>query len=637
MKLFFEVICVGLAAASMHVFSATAPPQQAGVLPPATKNRVIFDRDIRPIFEASCVKCHGRGRDKGGFQLDTRQTILRGGDSGPAVSPGKSQDSLLITLVAGLDPENIMPKKGSRLTPNQIGLLRAWIDQDLPWEGNFTFARPIPLNLTPREPKLPPSGRKGENPIDRLLGPYFALHKIKSADAISDALFARRVYLDVLGLLPPPGDLDRFLSEREADKRGRLVHRLLQENEQYAEHWLSFWNDLLRNDYRGTGYIDGGRKQITRWLFSALSTNMPYDQFVSELLAPSPASEGFINGIVWRGVVNASQTPQMQAAQNVSQVFMGVNLKCASCHDSFVSDWRLSDAYGLACVYSDSPLEMFQCDKPIGKRAEARFLYPQLGEIDAQADKTARTKRLAEIVISPKDGRLTRTIVNRFWERFFGRGLVEPLDDMEQPAWNQDLLDWLGANLVSNRYDLKKTIELMLTSQAYQFPSVNLGEAGGKDFVFRGPGVRRMSAEQFRDAIAALAGVWPHHSELPSITNHIRASLVAADPLATALGRPNREQVVTVRASAATTLQALELTNGKTLADLLQTAAEQLTATSLSAGELTEELYMKAYGRTPTANEKDLATALLGTPVRKDGVEDLLWAMVMLPEFQLVY
>src|SRR6516165_8451232 len=101
----------------------------------------------------------------------------------------------------------------------------------------------------------------------------------------------------------------------------------------------------------------------------------------------------------WRGGVNASQTPQMQAAQNVSQVFMGVNLKCASCHDSFVSDWRLSDAYGLACVYSDSPLEMFQCDKPIGKRAEARFLYPQLGEIDAQADKTARTKRLAEIVI----------------------------------------------------------------------------------------------------------------------------------------------------------------------------------------------------------------------------------------------
>ena len=157
------------------------------------------------------------------------------------------------------------------------------------------------------------------------------------------------------------------------------MERLLADDRSYAEHWLSFWNDLLRNDYKGTGYIDGGRKQITRWLYSALLTNMPYDQFVAELVNPTPESEGFTKGIVWRGVVNASQTPQMQAAQNIAQVFMGVNLKCASCHDSFINDWTLADAYGLAGIYADGPLEMVHCDKPTGQDGRAEVPLPGAG------------------------------------------------------------------------------------------------------------------------------------------------------------------------------------------------------------------------------------------------------------------
>ena len=152
-----------------------------------------------------------------------------------------------------------------------------------------------------------------------------------------------------------------------------------------------------------------------------------------QLINPTPASEGFSKGIVWRGVVNASQTPQMQTAQNISQVFMGVNLKCASCHNSFINDLTLADAYGLAGIYSDGALEMVHCDKPTGKKAPLKFLYPELGEIDPKADKAARLKRLAEIITGRQDGRLTRTIVNRYWQKFMGRGLVEPVDDMEKP------------------------------------------------------------------------------------------------------------------------------------------------------------------------------------------------------------
>src|ERR1051325_9095482 len=337
---------------SSPALAATLTSEQIAQLPPPANHTIDFSKEIKPIFEASCIKCHGRGKAKGGFKIDNRETMLKGGDSGPTVVPGKSSQSLLIELVQGFDPDNVMPKKGSRLTPAQIGVLRAWIDQGAKWDNGVSFGRLPPNNLKPHRPELPP-GSPDANPIDRLLQPYYAAHKFKPPKAVDDRLFARRAYLDVIGLLPPPEELRAFVADKQPRKRERLIEKLLSNDHAYAEHWLTFWNDLLRNDYKGTGYIDGGRKQITTWLYSALLTNMPYNEFVGELISPTPASEGFTKGIVWRGVVNASQTPQMQAAQCISQVFMGVNLKCASCHDSFINDLSLADAYGLASVYAE--------------------------------------------------------------------------------------------------------------------------------------------------------------------------------------------------------------------------------------------------------------------------------------------
>jgi mono/diheme cytochrome c family protein len=618
---------------------AKLTPEQIQSLPPAATGTIVFSRDIKPIFDASCLRCHGRGRAKGGFQLDTRETVLHGGDSGAVVVLNHSQDSLLIELVSGLNPDSVMPQKGSRLTPEQVGLLRAWIDQRLPWEKDVTFARKTPPNLLPETARLAVSTDRGINPIDQILKPYFHEHGFNPPTVVSDQAFARRAYLDAIGLVPPVDGPGAFVTDEDPDARARLVRSLLADKQRYAEHWLSFWNDLLRNDYRGTGYIDGGRKSITDWLFAALWSNLPYDQFVSQLINPGPRSEGFTKGIVWRGVVNASQSPPLQAAQNISQVFMGVNLKCASCHDSFINDWRLSDAYNLASIYSPNRMELFQCDKPTGKTAEARFLYPELGAIDPNAKRPERLKRLAEIITGPKDGRLSRTIVNRLWARFFGRGLVEPVDDMEQPAWNPDLLNWLADDLVANHYDLKHTIELMLTSDAYQLPAVDLADGQPKDYVFHGPAIRRLSAEEFRDALGELTGVWYSKAAFSAgaTQGEARCGLVSADVLAVALGRPDREQVVTSRATTATTLQAVELTNGATLANLLERAAFRFVDHPLTGQQLVNLLYHRAFGRLPTANENELALDLVRQPPRKEGVEDLLWAVTMLPEFQLIY
>ena len=487
------------------VISASPADQPAPALPPAASRQIDFAKDIKPLFESSCIQCHAKGKTKGGLSLETREAFLKGGDDGPVAVLGKSAESSIVKYVAGVDPDEQMPKKGKKWTAEQVGLLRAWIDQGAKWDPKITFARPEPDNLKVRIVELPSVGE--QHPIDRLLGQYFDSHGIAPLSVVDDAHFARRAYLDAIGLIPTVEQLDAFIFDPSSNKRAQLVHKLLSDKQNYADHWLTFWNDLLRNDYRGTGFIDGGRRQITGWLYNALVKNEPYDQFVAQLVDPPKECEGFARGIIWRGTVNASQLPPMQAAQNTSQVFMGVNLKCASCHDSFVNDYTLADAYGLAAVFSDGPLELVHCDQPTGQMSVARALYSQLGTIDPKADRAGRMKELSKLLTSPKNGRLSRTVVNRLWAKLMGRGLVEPVDDMDKPAWDPDLLDWLADDLVAHHYDLKRTIELIMTSQAYELPSSD-APATKEQYVFRGPLLRRLTAEQFCDALTELTDGW---------------------------------------------------------------------------------------------------------------------------------
>ncbi|HEX5498170.1 MAG TPA: DUF1553 domain-containing protein, partial [Thermomicrobiales bacterium] len=297
----------------------------------------------------------------------------------------------------------------------------------------------------------------------------------------------------------------------------RLAHELLGRDVDYAEHWLTFWNDLLRNDYTGTGFITGGRKQISKWLYEALATNKPYDQFARELIAPPSAeSAGFGEGIRWRGDVSAGQTVEIQFAQSMGQAFLGINLKCASCHDSFIDRWKLEEAYGLAAIYSTRPLEIHRCDKPIGKTAAAGWLFPELGQIDPAAPQPERLKQLASLMTHPDNGRFTRTIVNRIWQRLMGRGIVHPVDAMQSEPWSADLLDYLAADLSDNGYDLKRTMELIATSRAYQ-SRVEIVSRGAEDqgYVYAGPRAKRMTAEQFVDAVWQLTDTAPARYDAP--------------------------------------------------------------------------------------------------------------------------
>ncbi len=459
----------------------------------------------------------------------------------------------------------------------------------------------------------------------------------------------RRASLDVTGLVPEPADLDAFLANTDPGKYGEVADRLLNDRLAYAENWMTFWNDALRNDFQGTGYIDGGRKQITPWLFNALYNNMPYDQFVTQLINPTPENEGFVNGIIWRGTTAAVMVPAMQAAQSVSQVFLGVNLKCASCHDSFVDHWKLADSYGMASVFTDGSLELVRCDVPQGETAEVRFLWPEVGTIDASRSIEGQRAQLARIITSEDDGFFTRTIVNRIWAKFMGRGLVEPLDVIENEPWNADLLDWLANDLIQHGYDLKHTMRLILTLQAYRLPAQDTSPDSQDPYVFQGPEVKRMTAEMFLDTLSSLTGAWqenpqfatpqpPKKKDEEPLPPVVRAWRVNADPLTRAMGRPNREQVVTRRQSVATALEAVELTNGQTLMSELERGAANLVQGDVPPSEdLVNQIYKHALQRDATDAEKELAVGVIGSPATKEGVEDLLWALAMQPEFQLIY
>ena len=459
--------------------------------------------ELRAILAHNCYQCHSENKQKGELVLDNKRGVFKGGKSGEIIIAGKPEESELYRRIT-LSPnhDEVMPKKGKVLKDNEIALVKLWIKNGAHWSDRALKVFPeAPLALA--KPELPELSKEN-HPLDKLINVYFEQHDINWPEVVDDHVFIRRAFLDIVGLLPEPEKVAEFVKDQHPNKRERLIDELLNDHHNYTQHWLSFWNDLLRNDYSGTGFITGGRKQITAWLYNSLKENKPYDIMIRELVNPTEESEGFIKGIQWRGVVNASQRTEMQAAQNIGQSLLGVNVKCASCHNSFISNLTLNQAYGFASIFADSTMELNRCDKPTGKMAKVNFLYTELGSVEAETIKE-RLLLLSEVMVKPENGRLYRTITNRIWKRLMGRGIIEPVDEMDNTPWDASLLDWLAADFIDSEYDLKHLIKRIMTSKAYQLPPASyqkLEDLKSGQYVFNGPVIRRMSAEQFCDAVS---------------------------------------------------------------------------------------------------------------------------------------
>ncbi|MBY0504156.1 MAG: DUF1549 domain-containing protein [Bryobacteraceae bacterium] len=531
---------------------------------------VDFSRQVHPILVSRCLSCHTGDRGQAGLSVGTRDALVKGGVSGSALVPGNAAKSPLVQRLKGLGGQR-MPLAGAALSESEIGLIERWVNEGAVVNAVDPGQRSFSLALKP-----PPA-----KSLDEVLAAYQRQHQITPPAPVSDSLFARRAYLDLWGLLPTPAEQARFVNDTRPGKRALLVDELLAVRQPYAEHWVSFWNDLLHND-EGVTYI-GERQTITPWLLKSLRENRPYHEFVQALLSPIAPDDpaGFLKGVNWRGTVNASQTPVMQAAQNSAQVFLGVNLKCNSCHDSFISHWKLKEAYGLASFFANDlvkePLEVARCDSGTGVMASPQFLFPELGGVEATASLVERRAAAARLFTAKENGLFSRTIVNRIWKRLLGHGLVEPADEMESPAWSPELLDWLAADFVAHKYDLHHLLRRIMTSAAYSLPAVPAGQMRDTSYVFRGPWPRRLTAEQFSDAISSITGEWRIRADSRPVPGvYAREWRFKPNSLTRALGRPMRDGAVTERLTESSTLQGMELANGEVLTTMLREGAKRL-------------------------------------------------------------
>ena len=313
---------------------------------PGFASAVDFDKEVKPILEAHCLLCHGTGKEKGGLQLHTREAMLKGGDSGPAFEAGQELAHNAIIDRITLDPadDEIMPQETDPLTEEEIGILQTWIADGAPWtEGVRLKAQKAPIpeeeKVIPQDP--PRSLAEASQEIDRIIRHENQKRAPQVAESIDDLAFLRRASLDLVGRIPSLEEIREFEAASPADRREELLARLL-DDPRFADRWTVFFSDMLRVRSNASG----GR-ELQAWIHGQVAENRPYDQMAYELIAASGRTGS--NPAV--GFVLNDDTDPMELAAAVSQIFLGVRLQCAQCHDHPFDDWNQREFYEMASFF----------------------------------------------------------------------------------------------------------------------------------------------------------------------------------------------------------------------------------------------------------------------------------------------
>jgi hypothetical protein len=324
-----------------------------------------FNRDIRPILSNRCFKCHGFDVKKGELDLQSRESALRGGQSGqPAIVPGNSAASELIRRVISSDKSFRMPRGAEPLSAEEIAKLRAWIDAGAVYEEHWAF-------VPPKRPPLPPVSNPGwvRNPIDQFVLARMESAGLRPSPEAEPAVLARRVALDLTGLPPTLEEVEAFLNDRQPDAYERYVERLLA-SPHYGEHQARYWLDLAR--YADTnGYEADYRRSIwpyRDWVIQAFNRNLPFDQFTMEQLAgdllPNPTLEQRIaTGFHRNTLVNTeggTDDEEFRVAAIVDRVnttmtvWMGLTFGCAQCHNHKYDPFTTREYYQLFAFFNST-------------------------------------------------------------------------------------------------------------------------------------------------------------------------------------------------------------------------------------------------------------------------------------------
>jgi hypothetical protein len=493
------------------------------------------------------------------------------------------------------------------------------------------------------------------NFIDELVFANLAALGIPASPECDDGVFLRRVSLDITGTLPTAAEAAEFLASRDPDKRERLVETLLAKPE-YADFFANKWTALLKNRRDDSSDLLSNFA-FHSWVRDSLLANKPYDAFVRELIG---ATGTVVSSppVAWYKRV---KDPKEQL-EDVAQLFLGVRMQCAQCHHHPFERWSQDDYYGLAAFFSQvgrKPTSVRNEDLIFHKRGTAAFTNPRtaspvrpvaLGDSPGTIppDQDPRLV-LADWMAGPSNPFFARVLVNRYWKHFFGRGLVEPEDDMREtnPPTNPRLLDALAERFIASKFDLKELVRTIARSRAYQAADGIEGNAGDEqNFSHAAP--RRLTAEVLLDAIDRVAESATPFANLPAGTRAIALpdnSYNRASAFLKAFGRPESQSVCECERSRSPSLtQSLFMINAADIKGKLSAAggrAARYARESRPDSEKIHELSLAALSREPTVQELLVATAYVAEAgvgkgaeaARKERFEDLIWALVNTKEF----
>jgi len=525
---------------------------------------------------------------------------------------------------------------------------------------------PVRLMFVPARPDFEWTGPSPANYVDEHVFAKLRKLRIHPSEDVSDVVFLRRAYVDLLGIIPTADEARRFIEDPREDKRSRLVDELL-ERPEFAEFWALKWSDLLRNEEKTLDFK--GVQNFHAWIRRSIAENKPLDRFARELIAARGSTYENPPANYYR----AMRDPIMRA-ESAAQVFLGIRLQCAKCHNHPFDRWTQDDYYGWANVFARVDykiLENRRLDrndghefdgeqvvymKPTGDVNDPRTGRPLppkfLGDADAKpAANEDRLLALADWVARGENRLFVEVQVNRIWYHLMGRGIVDPIDDFRatNPPVNPPLLDALVQDFIDSGFDLKHMIRVIMSSRTYQL-STEPNETNVDDSVnFSRALVRRLPAETLLDSLAQVADVPLKFNGYPEGT---RAGALAgvqavrprdrqaslADQFLKVFGKPMRLQSCECeRSDEATLSQTFDLISGPFMEQLLTHSENRLAALltkGAGAEAIVDELYWAALSRAPQSEERETAVRHLSSSRNlRTASEDLLWGLLNSHEF----
>ncbi|MEY2821014.1 MAG: hypothetical protein RL105_586, partial [Verrucomicrobiota bacterium] len=505
----------------------------------------------------------------------------------------------------------------------------------------------IPKGLVYERPKV-----AEVNYIDKAVNERLHRLRIVPSETCTDEEFVRRVYIDVVGLYPKPAELTAFLEDKRPDKRKQLVEGLLQRKE-FTELWVMKWAELLQirsgiNAGNNAPPFYKNALLYYNWLADEIGKNRPINQIVVDLLSAN-------GGTVSVPAVNyyQSELDRLKLSENVAQVFMGMRIQCAQCHNHPFDRWTMNDYYGFNAFFAqigrkttDDPQEVVIFNSRGGesqhfltkKSVKPKFLGAEEPDLKPGDD---RRKVLAEWLASPRNPYFARNLANIVWAHFFGVGIVDPVDDVRisNPPSNPELLDELAKRLTEYNYDFKRIVRDIVLSAAYQRSSQPNETNAGDRLNFARSQVRRVRAEVLLDAISQITETPNKFQGLPLGARAVQiADGAVSNYFLTTFGRAKRESVASNEVKTDPSLsQALHLMNGDALNERIRRGkvVETLIAAGKKDPEIVEELFMRVFGRRPLpAEAAAVIKSVAAEPESRQAVlEDAFWALMNSKEF----